>query len=138
MPLWLTLLLPILSAGLAAVITHALTRRRAVEDARRELRLTYLVEAYRHIERASNRRLTPEVSRELEAAVGDVFLLGTDEQTMLARDFCESMATGGGGDTGPLLAALRSDLREELRLGPIGGSPLHLRVTEPFPTESPR
>lgn len=45
----------------------------------------YLLDAYRKLERASNRPLTPEVAAELEAAIGDVMLMGSSKQVEVAE-----------------------------------------------------
>ena len=86
------------------------------------MRIEYLLDAYRRLERASNRPLTPEVAQGLEAAVGDVMLLGTPEQVQLAVDFARRFAAEHAADTQQLLLALRASLRGELLLGELPSS----------------
>jgi hypothetical protein len=89
---------------------------------RRNMRIQYLLDAYRRLERASNRRLTPVIAAELEAAVGDVMLLGTARQAELAAEFSRKFATEHVANTRPLLLALRDSLRGELLLGELPSS----------------
>lgn len=92
------------------------TQRQARQDIRRNMSVSYLLDAYRRLERASNRPLTSEVAGELEAAVADVMLLGTRDQAGLADDFARIFAAQHVADTQPLLLALRDSLRGELLL----------------------
>jgi len=86
---------------------------------RRELRLEYLLESYRTLERTASR--PEEAGREkqdnVENALGDVQLLGTKDQMIALHRFIRDFnAAGGRGNISPFLEILRRDLREELGL----------------------
>jgi hypothetical protein len=118
-------MLPIVAA-VAIVVTAVLavagwlvSQAQARRATRRNMRIQYLLDAYRRLERASNRPLTPEVAAELEAAIGDVMLLGSERQAALAAEFSRRFAAEHVADTRPLLLALRDSLRSELLLGEL-------------------
>jgi hypothetical protein len=94
-------------------IANGVLARRAV---RRDKRVDYLMSAYRRLDAASNRPLTPELERELESAVSDIQLLGTQQQIDLADAFARSIAVDRSATTMELLEALRAHLRHELLL----------------------
>ena len=97
---------------------------------RRDLRVQYLLEAYRRLEDSGN-RATPrsDDERQLESAIADIQLLGSPEQASLARQFALEFATSGQASLDPLLESLRGDLRRELRLEEIPGHITYLRIT---------
>lgn len=106
---------------------HRLSLNRDQENKRRDLRTQYLLEAYRKLERSANRGdLVREYAEELESALGDIQLLGTENQVYLAREFSVSK------DLTMLLADIRSELRRELKLEPLTGPPVAYR----FPKDS--
>jgi hypothetical protein len=96
-----------------------------------DLRTQYLLDAYRHLEGASNRKMLDEDERAFESALADVQLLGSGEQVRLAREFALDFAHKGV--TNPptldeLLESLRRDLRKELDLGSVLDHVVHLRI----------
>jgi hypothetical protein len=94
------------------------------------MRVSYLLDTYRRLDRASNRQLNPEYDRELEAAISDVMLLGSPHQAELAADFARGFAAGHMADARPLLLTLRNSLRRELLLGDLPStSYVSLRVS---------
>lgn len=101
------------------------------------MRINYLLDAYRRLDRASNRQLTAEIGRELEAAISDVMLLGSPDQAKLAADFARAFAVEHVADTQPLLLALRDSLRRELLLGELPPSSyVSLRISTKGDTAS--
>ena len=109
----------IVVTALIAVGGWLVSQYQARRATRRNMRIDYLLQAYRRLERASNRPLTPDFAPELEAAVGDVMLLGSPEQAALAADFARKFAAERVADTQPLLLNLRDSLRDELLLGSL-------------------
>jgi hypothetical protein len=99
--------------------SYTLGLRQARRNALRSQRVQYLVDAYRSIERSSNRSLTPDSSRALEGAFADVFLLGSAAQQTLATEFAMQFARDQSAPMDALLNSLRLDLRKEL--GVSGG-----------------
>lgn len=108
---------------------HQLTAARDRTNKRRDLRVQYLLDAYRKLEAASNRECKVEAdAKQLEAAVADVYLFGTASQVSKAKEFAETFARTGGASTESLLADLRQDLRRELRLEALPDGVIHLRI----------
>src|SRR5688572_22140427 len=95
----LALLIPALITASVAItgwiVAHWFTVRRDRAAKRRELRTSYLIEAYRRLERVVHRDQTlPGSEDDLESAIADIHLFGSAQQVALAqafvRDFSES------------------------------------------------
>ncbi|MGL5818758.1 MAG: hypothetical protein ACRCYR_14420 [Phycicoccus sp.] len=74
---------PLLTLFLGAAATLVVQERLAMRGARRELRVRYLIEAYRVVESASNEDVVDDsVQRQsgLQSALAGIFLLGTAQQ----------------------------------------------------------
>jgi hypothetical protein len=96
---------------------------------RRDLRTQYLLDAYRRLEGAGNRRApSRDEEKALESSVADIQLPGSPEQARLARQFALEFAAKGGASLNPLLEALRSELRGELALSPLHEGITYLRI----------
>lgn len=136
-------MLPIVAAA-AIIVTAALavagwlvSQAQARRATRRNIRIQYLLDAYRRLEWASNRPVTSEIAHELEAAIGDVMLLGTPGQAALAAELSRRFAAEHVADTRPLLLALRDSLRSELLLGELPSSAyVSLRISPDGDTAS--
>jgi hypothetical protein len=102
-------------------------QRRAV---RRNMRIEYLLNAYRQLERVTNREPTKEHGRAIEEAVADVYLLGTPKQVELVADFAKNFAQAGGADLNNLLMDLRKSLRRELLLEADESDSVSLRIED--------
>ena len=102
-------------------------QRRAV---RRNMRIEYLLNAYRELERVTNREPTKEHGRAIEKAVADVYLLGTPNQVKLVADFAKNFAQEGGADLNLLLMDLRNSLRRELLLEADESASVSLRIED--------
>jgi len=127
----------IIAALIASLVTILLwfrsTRNLAnekIEDKRREIRLTYLINAYQRLEGAANRRVYGDSSfaKDIEMAIADIQLFGTRKQIELAQGFSEAYAKGHEGSVDELLDDLRIDLRTELNLTLPVPKRTHLRV----------
>lgn len=137
----LALLVPLLvTTGVAILgwfVANRLSVRRDRINKRRDLRVQYLIEAYRRLENASNRNLLPEEhGRALESAIADIQLFGSPAQIELAIRFARGFAQSKNESLDNLLAELRSDLRNELALESVPGHPVVLRLVIP-PKEDP-
>jgi hypothetical protein len=114
------LLLPLIVTAALAVAgwyaVHRLSMNRDQENKRRELRIQYLLEAYRRLENSSNRHDLSAYARDLESALADIQLLGNKDQVQLAHEFAVSMAKNQTASLDPLVANIRSELRRELGL----------------------
>lgn len=109
----------VVSGVALAVAGWVVTQAQARRATRRNIRIEYLIATYRNLALASHRPLTPELAREMEAAIVDVQLLGTTRQVELAREFAKEMAAVGSAPADSLLHDLRASLRHELLLKPV-------------------
>lgn len=126
-------LLPSCIAAVVVVVgwyvVHYLSARRDQTNKRRDLRVQYLIEAYRRLEYAGNRPMTEEIAPEFERAVADIQLFGTPKQVELAQEFAVGFAQKGTHPLDPLLNELRKELRKELELEPVKPTIKYLRIT---------
>jgi hypothetical protein len=104
--------------------------RRDLTGERRKLRVTYLLEAYRRLEGASNRDDPNGRRPDLESAVADIQLLGSPGQVSRARQFATDMARDRSASLDELLFDLRQSLRSELELEPVSDKVVFLRFSE--------
>ena len=132
----MTLVIPIIggviAAAVAAVLAHRLTSQRDQANRRSDLRIEYLVGAYRALADTAHRDLVPNTDhvRAFERGLADVQLLGSESQAAMAVGIATQLAKTGQADFDDLLLSLRADLRRELGLEPVSGTPSHLRVTD--------
>ena len=77
--------LAIITTALIALATWFVTQAQARRATRRNMRINYLLDAYRRLDGASNRQLTEATARDLEAAISDIILLGSPHQARLAE-----------------------------------------------------
>ena len=113
------ILTTVLSALLGWVIAHKLTSKRDLYNKKREIRINFLIEAYRKLERSIHNN----VGEDFEKAISDIQLLGSKHQVELAKDAAVQFARNKNVDLENLLFDLRESLRSELNLE---------KVTEPF------
>ena len=115
MGLWSQLLV----VGVALVgwfVVHWLNVQRDQRNKKRELRIQYLIEAYRRLERSVDRPGRERKKEDFESAIADIQLFGTSEQIRLAVEVGEELVAQGTVSLKKLLPELRRDLREELDL----------------------
>lgn len=133
------LLLPLLITTVVAVaswfVGSWLSLRRDRASKRRDLRVQYLIEAYRRLQNAGHRPLIPPHSSDMESAIADIQLFGTQSQAAAAKKLAEDLAGQGSASLDDLLLSLRAELRKELRLEQIAGGITHLRFGDKRETE---
>jgi hypothetical protein len=112
--------------AVAGWLVNEFFARRSV---RRNLRVEYLLSAYRRLEHASNRQMTVDHESALEEAVSDIQLLGSRLQVEMATAFARGFAADQRADTEPLLEDLRASLRRELQLEAVPRQGVWLRIT---------
>jgi len=118
---WFPLVGPALAALVAIIgwgVAHHLSVVKDQNTKQRDMRIQFLLEAYRRLESAANR---PEAGKDeqdkFESALADIQLLGTKLQIEeLMRFLTEWNSSGGNASINPLLELLRTHLREELSL----------------------
>jgi hypothetical protein len=107
----------LIGAIVGALLGHRLTRERDREQRRRELVLTYLIDAWKNLETGSRDNVDiHRKSEALEKAIADIQLFGSPEQIGMASEFAKSMTANSSANTTPLLSDLRDSLRLELNL----------------------
>jgi hypothetical protein len=131
----MALLFPLLVTTFVGVIgwfiAHRLSISRDRASKKRDLRLSFLLEAYRRLEAGANRGTLEgtDFATGFESAIADIQLLGTTEQVQLAKDLAVSIAKRDPqASAGALLLSLRDELREHLGLQALGEAPLHFRL----------
>lgn len=97
-------------------IAHFFSEKRDHMNKKREVRLEYLINAYRTLGMAAARKPKSEQFKNLESGFHDIQLFGNSEQLALLTDILESHAKTGGANVEPLLNSLRKELRELLGL----------------------
>ncbi len=108
--------IPAIIAVLGWFAAHQFNAYRDNKNKRRDIRIQYLLDAYRRLEGASNR---PESDKEtqdsFESALADIQLLGNKDQIDLLMRFLSDF-NNGGASINPLLEMIRAHLRDELGL----------------------
>ncbi|OLE53393.1 MAG: hypothetical protein AUG51_13250 [Acidobacteria bacterium 13_1_20CM_3_53_8] len=130
----LVLLVPLLITTIVAILSwivaHRLTAKREIAGKRRELRVKYLIDAYRQLESVGNRELSSKWSEVLESAIADIQLLGTPKQVEMAKRFADDFAKNRAASFDELLFDLRETLRIELQLEPVESNIVFLRISQ--------
>jgi hypothetical protein len=129
------LLLPLLVTTALAIgswfFGHWLSTSRDRANKKRDLRLSFLLEAYRRLENGGSRDsiANTDFAAGFESAIADIQLLGTTEQIVLAKNMIYMIARGDPqASSGLLLLSLRDELREYLDLDALNEAPVHFRL----------
>ena len=125
-------IIPIIITAFVAVlgwfIVHQLSISRDIKNKRAELKIKYLIEAYRRLENVSHRD-NPNML-EFESAIADIQLFGSKQQVELAQEITTEFAKNKTVLLDPLLGNLREDLRKLLHLEHLPGNPIIVRWRE--------
>jgi hypothetical protein len=134
MKLNLELLLPLLATSLVTIIgwyiLHQLSKKRDSKNKKQELRISYLIEAWKKLEYAANRKIFDKIEF-IEKPIADIQLFGNKKQIELAQKIADEIATSGQCTLNELLIELRGDLREELNMEKVPNKIRHLRFASP-------
>ena len=96
---------------------HQFNVYRDRQNKRRDLRIQFLLDAYRRLESTANRETkTEEQKLSFESAVADIQLLGTPQQVAATVRYLRTHGAGGDAKMDEVLGLLRSDLRCEVGL----------------------
>ncbi len=100
---------------------HQLNIERDRKNKQDDLRIRFLLEAYRILESSSNRfdlTSSEENMRNYESAVADIFLMGNSEQVSALSEYIDNHdnSKGKGASLNKVLELLRQELRKELNL----------------------
>jgi hypothetical protein len=109
-------IVPVITAILGLIGGHFFSNKRESEKRRKEMRIEYLVDAFRKLERGSSPTANDYSDGDFESAISDIQLLGNGKQVLLAHKFCEAASSGDGNLLQDLLENIRFELRAELAL----------------------
>lgn len=94
--------------------TNWLTSKREYDNKKREIKIQYLIGAYRSIASAANRQgtMTNDQKLKIESAIDDIQLLGNETEL----NSLNNMISSRNSNFTEILEILRNDLRQELEL----------------------
>lgn len=130
------LLLPLVITAIITILgwfaAHRLTSDRDRANKHRDIRLQYLIEAYRRLENAAGRHLPsePDYSQQLESAIADIQLFGNTSQVEKLQKIFEEQQSTGDASLNELINDLRNELRKELNLPQISGNVQWVRIEQ--------
>lgn len=133
-----SLVVAAIGAFVAAILAHRYTSQRDQANRRSDLRIEYLLTAYRAISDAISRtqyRDSPD-ARALEKGLSDIQLLGSATQVEMVLEVIKTVTSKGEVEPEELLKSLRDELRRELGLEPVSNKPIQLRVIGKPPDSS--
>lgn len=122
-----SLTVPLLVGVLGWFIAHRLAAARDRANKRREIQVSYLIEAFRRLGKGVQGRVFDYAS-DFESAVLDVQLFGDATQIESVQKFVQEFAKKQEASLDELLSHLRNDLRRELRLPPVENKIWWLRL----------
>lgn len=109
-------LIPLITGIFGIFLGSYLTKKRDFQKTKKELRIKYLIEAYRKIEKGAMPVSKKFDKGDFESAIADIQLFGNPSQIHLAYKFCEEAAKGNGKLLQELLENLRNELRSEVKI----------------------
>ncbi len=130
------LLIPLVVTSLIAVagwvVGHKLNSERDLQNKRIELRIKYLLEAYRNLEASVESEVSRENLKILESAISDIQLLGTPDQVDKILAWSSQFSgkkSQKDVNLQDVLEDLRSSLRQDLGLPKIDKKIRHVKFT---------
>ncbi|MDL2289450.1 hypothetical protein LJB83_01655 [Clostridia bacterium OttesenSCG-928-F22] len=96
-----------------------------LKNAKREIIINYLIEAYEILSAECN---TPATTDNIEKAISNIQLFGTPQQIALAKRFSLDFVENGTAQLDDLLFELRNHLRDELNIPAIDERLIFLRI----------
>lgn len=115
----LNLFLPLIITSIITMLgwffLHSLTKQRDKHNKQKDLRINYLIEAWRKLEHAANRK-NVDTLEYLEKPIADIQLFGTKKQIEMVQALAKEIVETENANLTELLTELRQDLRKELNL----------------------
>lgn len=129
----LKIALPLIITSIITIVGWFIAHRFSIEkdraNKRKDLRVNYLIDAWRKLEFAAHREDYDQVDF-LEKPIADIQLFGSPRQVQLAQKFADDVATNQEGSLTELLLALREDLRNELKMSEVPNQIKHIRFNK--------
>jgi hypothetical protein len=122
----ITLIIPGLVTVIGWFILHRFSAWRDRNNKRKDLKVRYLIEAWKRLERCSNKE--DYDTNEMETAIADIHLFGNLKQITLANAFVNEFAKNKVASGDELLEELRNDLRKELNIETAKSKIRYLRI----------
>ncbi|HBF34524.1 TPA: hypothetical protein DDW35_08165 [Candidatus Sumerlaeota bacterium] len=133
--LLVTLIVALIVTPLGWWVVHYFSSRRDLRNEQRKMVVEYLLGAYHKLEENIHPSSDGESKqKQLESAIAEIQLLGSQLQIKMALEFAASMANTGEGDLQKLLFDLRASLRFELQLEDVNAKILYYRIHAPNET----
>lgn len=111
------------------IVVYIFAIRQNTQIKKKEVTIEYLIQAWGKLEKASNRK-DNRYNTEIETAIADIQLFGTNRQIELAQQIAEEIARNEESSALDLLVLLREDLRKELKLERVPRKFLFLRFSK--------
>lgn len=112
----MNVIVPAITAILGIIIGNFLNQKRDSKNKKKDIRITYLIEAYRRLERGSAPHAKFFNQSEFESAIADIQMLGNVDQVKIAFKFAKDASENSNANLQPLLENLRGELRNELSI----------------------
>lgn len=126
---FVSIFVPAVVAIVGWFVANRIGARKDLATRRRELIVSYLVDAYRKLEKSASAVIPEESWAGIESAIADIQLFGSSRQVELAQVFAREMSRNQTSFATALLEELRQSLRRELELAPATGPIIHLRFS---------
>ena len=128
MDFWIEIFKIFISIVLAVIgwlFAHKLTSMRDLKNKKREIRINFLLDAYRKLERSIHREA---IGKDFEEAISDIQFLGTPVQVKMAKKIATDFAQNGHVTLDELLINLRDSMRKELELEKVDDTFTWVRI----------
>jgi DUF1680 family protein len=127
-----------LSAGIVgAILGHWLSGVRDRKQRLREIRIGYLIEIHRVFAKANRHPRLYEIGHEIEQALADIQLFGSERLIELVKRFTFEIAANRIARLDEIQQAIRTYLRQELGEKAITDRMFWLQINESNPDDSP-
>lgn len=121
----------LLAGIVCAVLGHWLSSVRDKKQRLREMRITYLIDAYRVFTKANRHPRIYEIADELEQAIADIQLFGSPNLIELTKRFTFEMAAHHTASLDEIQQVIRTYLRKELGEKVIKEKMFWLQIRKP-------
>jgi hypothetical protein len=120
----------LLTGIICAILGHWLSSVRDKKQRLREMRIKYLIDAYRVFTKANRHPRLYEIADQLEQAVADIQLFGSPDLIELTKKFTFEMAAHKTASLDDIQQVIRAYLRKELGEKVIQDKMFWLQITE--------
>lgn len=126
----LVILIPVLLTLSGWIVVHMLSRKREIEQKKREIRVKYLREAYLKLATVADRGSLQQNLHDIQDAFNDIQILGEESQIELIGKFIEEVNSGKSPAINELLKQLRNEIREHIGLEALDDYRWYIRIDE--------